>query len=322
MNAIQGYASSSDNSEPEELQETTSEKSPEHSGYSHNFFGLTSHQQLLINKSPSETDTTVKNVVASDKKQYTVEIPNSLFWNDLKPEDIQEAQNINERNAEGSNTGSYLQTRKRTNLNSNRSYDSDFKKKVRTSFEDLNKVHDDKSMQSSSYQPVQDRKLFFIHSKVQPLLHSKNRLCKLPSSCEWTNIGHAGATNRLKWNIPNYSHLLASCSMDSTIKLWNIWTQLDPCVQVLKVHAKAVKDVHWSPDGRQILSCSYDRTSCIIDAEKGEYTYLMETVQYRPGIQNPILEQGRFSLVGYMDEKHYDFFSLKCAKYKVCSGKY
>jgi len=121
------------------------------------------------------------------------------------------------------------------------------------------------------------RKRFMVHHKVAPYLHaatqSTNRiprkvLCVLP--------GHSGTVNRIHWNIPEYSNLLLTASMDATVRVWNVLSSRDsdPCVCTLKVHSKAVRAARWSACGRRILSCSYDKFARLTDVEHGNVVCL------------------------------------------------
>lgn len=121
--------------------------------------------------------------------------------------------------------------------------------------------------------PSERRKIYYVHSKVAPHLQSlRNPECKPPKGVRVLLPGHRGVINRVKWCCPNYSHLLLSASMDTHVKIWNCWSQVDPCVQTISQHNKAVKDAEWSSDGKKVLSCSFDRTAAVSDVETGILT--------------------------------------------------
>lgn len=112
-------------------------------------------------------------------------------------------------------------------------------------------------------------KVYTVHPKVAPYLHLKqaNRY-PLKLVREWA--GHEGAVNRIAWcSAQAFSHLLLSASMDTTVNVWSVWAQQQPCVRALSVHSKAVRDAVWSEDGHSILSSSYDRTAAISDVQTG-----------------------------------------------------
>ncbi|KAL4862351.1 hypothetical protein BDV12DRAFT_203139 [Aspergillus spectabilis] len=82
--------------------------------------------------------------------------------------------------------------------------------------------------------------------------------------------------------------ILASGSIDSTIKLWDIKTGTE--LQILKEHSSSVQSVAFSPDGQTLASGSEDDTIKIWDAKtgtelqtlKGHHTYYVQTVAFSP----------------------------------------
>lgn len=119
-------------------------------------------------------------------------------------------------------------------------------------------------------------KIYSVHPKITPhLISSQANRCPSNESHYWA--GHSGVVNRLAWcSSPSFSHLLLSASMDTTVRVWNVWAQHQPCVRILTVHRKAVRDAQWSGDGRSILSCSYDRTAAITDVQTGQSPVCLE----------------------------------------------
>jgi len=114
---------------------------------------------------------------------------------------------------------------------------------------------------------------FVVHRKVAPSLHSVTQNTnRTPRKVLRVLLGHSGPVNRIHWNIPEFSNLLLTASMDTTIRVWNVLSSrdFDPCVSTLKVHSKAVKAARWSSCGRRILSCSYDSFTKLTDVECGK----------------------------------------------------
>jgi WD40 repeat protein len=62
--------------------------------------------------------------------------------------------------------------------------------------------------------------------------------------------------------------LLASCSYDDTIKLWNPHT--GKCLRTFVGHEGAVTSISFSPDQQQLISGSFDQTIKIWDIHTGE----------------------------------------------------
>ncbi|CDS02965.1 hypothetical protein LRAMOSA00367 [Lichtheimia ramosa] len=80
-------------------------------------------------------------------------------------------------------------------------------------------------------------------------------------------IGHEGEIFSSKFD-PSGDHI-ASVSYDRQILLWNTYGDCNN-YGVLRGHANAILEVHWSRDGSQLFSCSADKTVAIWDATTGE----------------------------------------------------
>ena len=114
-----------------------------------------------------------------------------------------------------------------------------------------------------------NKSAYFVHHHINSQLYQDRKPCRFSSKKLTDLSGHTEAVNRVQWCTSQYSHLLASCSMDRTIKIWNVFSSVSQCVQQLCKHKKAVRDICWSVDGKQVLSCSYDKTARITDVETG-----------------------------------------------------
>ncbi|KAL5518583.1 hypothetical protein ACEPAH_266 [Sanghuangporus vaninii] len=92
--------------------------------------------------------------------------------------------------------------------------------------------------------------------------------CFIPKACIHTYTGHTQGISVIKL-FPNTAHLFLSGSMDTKIKLWDIYTTGN-CLRTFMGHTKAVKDLCFSNDGRRFLSCGYDRQMKLWDTETGQ----------------------------------------------------
>jgi len=107
--------------------------------------------------------------------------------------------------------------------------------------------------------------------------------------------GHTAGVNCVRWSRPN-GQLLASASMDHTVRIWDVFRS-QTCVQVLKSHSEAVKEVQWNRDGTQCITASYDRTVKLHDIETGvaiqnfKHKEFVTALAYHP-IQHDIFLSG------------------------------
>ncbi|KIJ38951.1 hypothetical protein M422DRAFT_231020 [Sphaerobolus stellatus SS14] len=90
----------------------------------------------------------------------------------------------------------------------------------------------------------------------------------IPKSCIHTWTGHTQGVSSIRL-FPQTGHLLLSGSMDTKIKLWDVYTHGN-CLRTFVGHGKAVKDVTFSNDGKRFLSCGYDRQMKLWDTETGQ----------------------------------------------------
>lgn len=91
--------------------------------------------------------------------------------------------------------------------------------------------------------------------------------CFLPKACVHTFRGHNKGISTLKL-LPRSGHLLLSASLDTTVKLWDVYHE-GRCLRTFMGHSKAVRDVAFSNDGRRFLSAGYDRVVKLWDTETG-----------------------------------------------------
>ncbi|XP_006813660.1 uncharacterized protein LOC102804077 [Saccoglossus kowalevskii] len=92
---------------------------------------------------------------------------------------------------------------------------------------------------------------------------------RLPVKQAINLAGHTSAVNHIKWNVSQYSHLLASASMDKKVKIWDVITD-KKCVQTLSFHTAGIKDISWNHSGKQLISCGFDKNARLCDVETGQ----------------------------------------------------
>lgn len=85
-----------------------------------------------------------------------------------------------------------------------------------------------------------------------------------------TLMGHEKGVNRIVWGKHvNSSHYLASCSMDSTVRIWDPFRTLN-VVDIHTHHEKGISDVQWTCDGLQLVSGGYDGYVNVADVATGK----------------------------------------------------
>ncbi|CAO1615241.1 unnamed protein product [Sympodiomycopsis kandeliae] len=95
-----------------------------------------------------------------------------------------------------------------------------------------------------------------------------SQTCFIPKTCIHTWTGHTKGVSAVR-SFPGSGHLLLSGSMDTKIKLWDVYKEGN-CLRTFMGHSKAVRDVQFSNDGRRFLSAGYDRQMKLWDTETGQ----------------------------------------------------
>ncbi|KAI6005105.1 pre-mRNA splicing factor [Pisolithus orientalis] len=112
----------------------------------------------------------------------------------------------------------------------------------------------------------------YMHAPLAEAPHLSNEAGSqetfIPKQCIHTWTGHTQGVSVIRL-FPDTGHLLLSGSMDTKIKLWDIYTHGN-CLRTFHGHVQAVKDVTFSNDGRRFLSCGYDRQMKLWDTETGQ----------------------------------------------------
>lgn len=91
--------------------------------------------------------------------------------------------------------------------------------------------------------------------------------CYIPQTCIHTYTGHTRGISALRL-FPQTGHLMLSASMDTKVKLWDVYHQGN-CLRTFLGHNKPLRDVYFNNEGTQFLSASYDKQAKLWDTETG-----------------------------------------------------
>lgn len=89
-----------------------------------------------------------------------------------------------------------------------------------------------------------------------------------PKKCIHVWSGHSKGVNAIQF-FPKTAHLLLSCSMDNTIKIWDVMSTRH-CMRTYLGHEEAVRQIDFTPSGERFISVSYDRWVKNWDTETGQ----------------------------------------------------
>jgi WD40 repeat protein len=220
------------------------------------FFNLSSDSDS-VSEAEDISNKITKNI---DTQFGSVVIPSGKFWDDFTPTEI----SIREQSDPGADKKSYsFKRRKKGNqLPPSKYHKTD----------DISVAQDLPKPALTSNKNI-SKNIYYVHHKVGPYLVSSPPPSRPPRKEIVKVNAHGSGINRLKWcSKKEYSHLVTSASMDTTVKIWNMFSaECSPQkeLQTLENHSKGVRDVAWSHSAKEILSCGYDKKVFISDIEKG-----------------------------------------------------
>jgi len=130
--------------------------------------------------------------------------------------------------------------------------------------------------------------------------------CFIPKRLIHTWSGHTKAVNAIRF-FPGSGHLLLSCSMDSKVKLWDVYNNRQ-CLRTYLGHTKGVRDICFTNDGRKFITASFDKYLKIWDTETGQCIskYTNHKTPYCVRF-NPDEDKQNIFLTGCSDKKIYQY---------------
>ncbi|KAG0044263.1 pre-mRNA-processing factor 17 [Gryganskiella cystojenkinii] len=130
--------------------------------------------------------------------------------------------------------------------------------------------------------------------------------CFVPKRLLHTYTGHTKGVSAIRL-FPKSGHLLLSGSMDSKVKLWDVYHERR-VLRTFMGHSKAVRDVTFNNDGSKFMSASYDRNMKLWDTETGQCisTFTTKKIPYVVKF-NPDEDKQNVFLAGCSDHKIYQF---------------
>ena len=112
-----------------------------------------------------------------------------------------------------------------------------------------------------------------------------NPLCSLPRRNSFTWKGHTKGVHAVDL-FPNSGHMLLSGSMDSSLKIWNVFNGRE-CMMTYLGHSLGVRDAKFAFGGSKFYSCSFDTNVHLWDTETGKVvlTFSNNSLNYSIAVQ-------------------------------------
>ncbi|GAB2280444.1 hypothetical protein Dimus_015076 [Dionaea muscipula] len=129
-----------------------------------------------------------------------------------------------------------------------------------------------------------------------------NDHCYIPKRLVQTWSGHTKGVSAIRF-FPKYGHLILSASMDTKIKIWDVFNS-GKCMRTYMGHSKAVRDICFSNDGTKFLSAGYDKNIKYWDTETGKVISTFSTGKIPYVVKlNPDEDKQNILLAGMSDKK-------------------
>jgi len=141
--------------------------------------------------------------------------------------------------------------------------------------------------------------------RIQDRVSAKAVHHEVPTKISQTLESHTKPVSCVKWSRP-YGHLLASASMDQTVKIWDVFRS-NKCARTLRHHKGAVRDIQWNFNSTQLISASFDKTVALTDVETGkcihsyQHKEMLSAICYHPKQHNLFLVGGEKSGIACWD---------------------
>ena len=91
--------------------------------------------------------------------------------------------------------------------------------------------------------------------------------CFMPKAMIHRFTYHTSSVTNVEM-FPTYGHLILSCSLDSTIKIWSLFNDRQ-CIQTYIGHSQGVRDCAFTKTGFRFVSCCFGKRLKLWDTEKG-----------------------------------------------------
>ncbi|XP_074657908.1 WD repeat-containing protein 25-like [Tubulanus polymorphus] len=280
----------------------------------------------LVKRRRTVSSTSVKQI----EEVIRVEVPQTDFWKSVDQEMVKEVNKKDNSTNPVDDTGSGNERHGRSHhrindLQANKLYEYG-KIQPKSNIPALGSKLS-KSCDVSLNSSAPKKHIFFVHHKISPWLSKSNIHYQAP----WSELekveAHAGAVNRIQWcSRKDYSHLLLSASMDSTVRLWNMFSSVNCRLSTYDHHSKAVKDLTWLRSSNEFISCGFDRTAKNVDIETGKVLSTHENPTYvtclklHPGSGDNVFVLGSKDVIHCWD-KRTPKTPVKNFKYKFTFGQ-